>query len=175
MSARRLSLVAALVVVPTILLGQRGGGGGVSSATQGTGVRTKIDADPVKPTRINGIPTSKELQKENMVNFVLDKKKDVKLSDDEVKALKSINDRLKDTVSAPMKSLDSIAGEMKRGGDMRAARVFAPQYVGEVRFQYEAFLKEALTKLSEEHQKAANDLIEARRKELAPPPDKPGL
>ncbi len=183
MSARKLSLVAVLLVLPALLPAQRGGrsGGGSSAGAGGTppDVSTstksgiKIDKDPVRPKTDNGIPSTKDLQRENMVNFVLDKKKDLKLSDDEVKALKQINDHIKDTVTSPMKSLDSISGEMKHGGDMRAARVFAPNYVAEVRAQYDTFLKEALTKLSDEHQKAANELIEARKKELAPEKDKP--
>jgi len=177
MSVSRLPLVAALLVLPVLLSAQRRGSAGAGAATPPGGVSTstksrqKIDKDPVKENR-NPIPSTKDLEKENMVNFVLDKKKDLKLSNDEVNALKQINDHARDTVAAPMKSLDSIAGELKRGGDRAAASMFAPQFVAEVRFQYDAFLKEALSKLSEEHQKAASDLIEARRKELAP--DKPG-
>jgi hypothetical protein len=115
-----------------------------------------------------------------MVGFVLDKKKDLKLSDDEVKALKGVSDHLKDSISVAMNSLDSIASRMRRTGDLapsegdrQVGRLIASQRASDVRAQYDVFLKEALTKLSDEHQKAANDLIEARRKELAP--DKSGL
>jgi hypothetical protein len=174
MSARRLSLVAVLLVVPTILSAQRTRGGSSRSSERG-----KMDLDTAG-VRKSGILSTKDLQKENMVAFVLDKKKDLKLSDDEVNALKAINDHLKDTVSAPMNSLDSIASRLRRSGDFApsegdrtAARLIATQRIAEVHSQYDAFLKEALSKLTEEHQKVANDLIEARRKELTP--DKPGL
>jgi len=40
-------------------------------------------------------------------------------------------------------------------------------------FEIGADVEEALAKLSDEHQKAANELIEARRKELAPEKEKP--
>ncbi len=175
MSARRLSLVAVLLVVPTILSAQRTRGGGSSRSSE----RGKMDLDTAG-VRKSGILSTRDLQKENMVAFVLDKKKDLKLSDDEVNALKAINDHLKDTVSAPMNSLDSIANRLRRSGDFApsegdrtAARLIATQRIAEVHSQYDAFLKEALSKLTEEHQKVANDLIEARRKELTP--DKPGL
>lgn len=175
MSARRLSLVAALLVLPTLVTAQRtrsSAGGHISD-------RGKMDLDTAG-ARKSGILATKDLQKENMIAFVLDKKKDLKLGDDEVKALKTIQDHLKDTVSAPMNSLDSITNQMRRTGDLapsesdrNLARLIGAQRVSEVRSQYEAALKDALTKLTEEHQKAASDLIDARRKELTP--DKPRL
>lgn len=175
MSARRLSLVAVLLVVPMILSAQKRGGGGGGSKSE----RGKMTFDTTR-ARNSGMLSTKDLEKENMVGFVLDKKKDLKLSDDEVKALKGINDRLKDSVSVAMNSLDSIASRMRRTGDLapsegdrNVGRLIASQRAADVRAQYDVFLKEALTKLSEEHQKAASNLVEARRKELAP--DKPGL
>jgi hypothetical protein len=177
MSVRRLSLMAVLLVLPTILSAQKRGGG--SSAGGSKSERNKMTFDTTR-VRSSGLLSTKDLEKENMVGFVLDKKKDLKLSDDEVKALKGINDRLKDSVSVAMNSLDSIASRMRRTGDLapsegdrQVGRLIASQRVSDVRSQYDVFLKEALTKLSDDHQKAANDLIEARRKELAP--DKPGL
>ena len=174
MSVRRLSVVAALLVLPTILSAQKRGDRGGKSENKD---KMALDTGRV---RGSGIMSTKDLQKDNMVAFVLDKKKDLKLSDDEVKALKGINDRLKDTVSVQMNSIDSIASRMRPTGDLaptegdrNVGRLIASARITEVRSQYDAFLKEALTKLSEEHQKAANDLIEVRRKELAP--DKPGL
>lgn len=183
MSARKLSVVVVLLVLPALLSAQRrgssggGSGGSGGASTCGTdrkdsGVKCDITKDPVRPVRKDPFST-KDLQKENMVAFVLDKKKDLKLSDDEVKALKDLGDHLKDTLRSPMRSLDSISSELKRGGDYRMAQVFGPQYVAEVRTQYDTFLKEALTKLSEEHQKAAADVIESRRKELAAEKERP--
>ena len=112
MSARRLSLVAVLLVVPMILSAQKRGGGGGGSKSE----RGKMTFDTTR-ARNSGLLSPKDLEKENMVGFVLDKKKDLKLSDDEVKALKGINDRLKDSVSVAMNSLDSIASRMRRTGE----------------------------------------------------------
>lgn len=166
MSARRLSLFVVLLVVPTIVSAQRTRGG-----TRGGKMAFDSSAGPRK----TGIMSPKELERENMVGFVLDKRKDLKLSDDEVKALKEINDRAKDSVSTSMRSLDSIGNQMRRTGDLapsgeaqQVAKLLASQKIEAVRSQYDAFLKEALAKLTEEHQKAANDLIEVRRKELNP-------
>jgi hypothetical protein len=176
MSARRLSLVAALLIVPTLVHAQRGGGGGGGGSSSGKFGRP-VDAE-IKdngPKDATGIMLTKDLQKENMVQLILDKKKDLKLTDDEVKQLKSINDHIKDTISGPMKSLDSITSELKRrsgeqGPDrqgMLTGRIMSEAHVAEVREQYTAALKDALSKLTDDQQKAANDLINARRKELA--------
>jgi len=164
--SRRLSLVVVLLLLPTFVSAQR---------TRGGSRGGKMSFDSSAGPRKTGIMSPKELERENMVNFVLDKRKDLKLSDDEVKALKEINDRAKDSVSAPLRSLDSIGSQMRRSGDLapspesqQVAKLVAGQKIEIVRGQYDAFLKEALAKLTEEHQKAANDLIEARRKELTP-------
>ena len=78
-----------------------------------------------------------------------------------------------------MKALDSIADQLRRHddnapdrGDRQAARVFSDSYITGVRGQYDAALKAALAKLTDEQQKSANAMIENRRKELAPPPEK---
>jgi hypothetical protein len=168
MAARRILLLGALFALPSVALAQRGGG--IRSGPTGkSGVGDDITKDVARPTRKDPYST-KDLQKENMVNFLLDKKKDLKLSDDEVKSLKEINDHIKDTTKASMHSLDSLSGEMRGKGDERgdaqAARVFGPQYLADVRAQYDDQLKAALAKLTEEHQKAAQTLIDARRKEL---------
>ena len=167
MRARRVFLLGALIALPSIAFAQRTG---VKTGPTGKpGVDEDITKDRDKPRGPDPFST-KELQKENMVNFILDKKKDLKLADDEVKALKEINDHLKDTTKAPMHSLDSLSSELRRGGpdrgDMQAARVFGPQYMAEVRMQYDEHLKSALAKLTPDHQTAAQTLVDTRRKEL---------
>jgi hypothetical protein len=177
-SARRLLFVTAFVGLPALASAQRrptsGSSGGGYGGSKAVG-QSKVDG----PTIQKDMFSTRDLQKENMVAFLLDKKKDLKLSDDEVNALKEINEQLKDTLRGPMKSLDSISSQMRRtdGGspdqdDRSAARVFGRSYVAEVRADYDTFLKLALGKLSEEHRTSASPLIETRRKELAPPPDK---
>jgi hypothetical protein len=177
MSARRLFLVGALLGFPALAPAQRRPSGGGSSSYGGSSKPGQSKLDGVKIDK--EMFSTKDLQKENMVAFVLDKKKDLKLTDDEVKALKEINDQLKDSVKTSMKALDSIADQMRRHddnapdrGDRQAARVFSDSYISGVRAQYDASLKVALAKLTDEQQKSANEMIEARRKELAPPPEK---
>jgi hypothetical protein len=139
---------------------QRGG------RSRGKSDDNNVSKGPMRPKRDQY--SSKEIQKENMVDFILDKKKDLKLSDDEVKALKEINDHLKDTTKAQLHSLDSLANEIRYSGQEDAAgRIFGAQYLADVRRQYDEHLQAALGKLNEEQQKAANALIESRRQELA--------
>jgi hypothetical protein len=149
-----------LLTLPSLAHAQRGG-----RKSRG-GDDANVSKGPIKPKRDQY--SSKELQKENMVNFILDKKKDLKLSDDEVKALKEINDHLKDTTKAQLKSLDSLANEIRYSGQEDAAgRIFGAQFLADVRRQYDEHLQTALAKLTEDQQKAANALIETRRQELA--------
>jgi hypothetical protein len=178
MSARRLVLVGALLGIPALATAQRrptSGGSGTYGGSKAVG-QSKLEGTRIRKEMFS----TKDLEKENMVAFVLDKKKDLKLSDDEVKALKDINQQLKDTLRTPMKALDSIADKMRRQDEgapdqdeRNSARIFAQSYIAEVHTQYDNYLKLALAKLTDDHQKPANDVIESRRKELAPQPEKP--
>jgi hypothetical protein len=164
--SRRLSFVVIVLLLPTLASAQR---------TRGGSRGGKMSFDSAGGPRKTGIMSPKDLERENMVNFVLDKRKDLKLSDDEVKSLKEINDRAKDSVSVSLRTLDSIGGQMRRTGDLapsnesqQLAKLLASQKIDLVRAQYDGFLKEALAKLTDDQQKSANDLIMTRRKELTP-------
>jgi hypothetical protein len=177
MSARRLILIGAILGLPALASAQRRPTGGSSSTYGGSKATGQSKLDGVKVDK--EMFSTKDLQKENMVAFVLDKKKNLKLTDDEVKALKEINDRLKDSVKTSFTALDSIADQMRRHddnapdrGDRQAARVFSDSYITGVRAQYDASLKVALAKLTDDQQKSASEMIESRRKELAPAPEK---
>src|SRR6185436_12215764 len=59
----------------------------------------------------------KDLQKANPVEMLLEKKKDLGLTKDEEKELKTINDGLKDSTKPYFKTIDSVAKEEKKPGD----------------------------------------------------------
>src|SRR4051812_15328477 len=162
MTRRRLSFVAlALVALPSLLLAQRGGG-----RTRGP---EKMDMSRIGK---GGSPV-KELEKENPVALLLDKKKDLKLADEEVNALKTINEQLKESVKPNLKAIDSVQKELKKNedgpttGEMFIARKLTEIETASVTSRYDAALKDALSKLTADHQQAASDLLAKEREERA--------
>src|SRR4051812_17320294 len=109
---------------------------------------------------------SKELDKQNPIAILLDRKKDIKLSDDEQKQLKSLNDMLKDSTKVYFKTLDSAQKEMKNGGSDMAAgqrmilRSLLQQTSDSVTARYDAALKDAMGKIAAERHQAATDALE---------------
>jgi hypothetical protein len=192
MSTRRVFIAATLILVPISLQAQRGkGSAGVSAATaagasesNGCGTASggfgKIggggsskEADCIQRNTKGAASMSKELQEQNPIALLLDRKKDIKLTDDEQKSLKSINDMLKDSTKAYFKTLDSAQKEMKNGGsDMPAGqrlilRSLLEQTSDSVNARYDAALKEAMTKIAADRQQAATDALQKAKQEIA--------
>src|SRR4051812_31166030 len=141
MSTRRLFIAAMLVLFPLSLQAQRKGSAGVAGATaagasesNGCGTASggfgKIggggsakEADCVQKNMKGSASMAKDLDQQNPVSILLDRKKDIKLTDDEQKSLKSLNETLKDSVKPYFKTLDSAQKVMKDGGgDMESGQ-----------------------------------------------------
>src|SRR4051794_14239533 len=111
MTPRKLSLLALLVILPVALNAQRRGGGGGSSGGGDLGGTTAAGGDDCKSASTSGRggsggagkasdanrmincmkeppSMSKELEKANPIETLLDNKKDLKMSGDEEKELK---------------------------------------------------------------------------------------
>ena len=110
---------------------------------------------------------SKDLQKANPIELLLDAKKDLKLSSEEEKELKTINNELKDAIKPYFKSIDSVARENKTTGDyaptqgqMLIGRQLTRESADSVGSKYRAATETAIAKLTEEHRQPATDLLQ---------------
>lgn len=159
-----------LVLVPSVALAQRGGG--VRSP------RGVPDADWNAVTNANkGVKLSKgDLENVSPIKLLLDKKKDLKLSDDQVNKLKELEGKLKETNEPSFKALDSLkrlaqpplhSGEPKddERDRMMTARRSLGAVVGTIRGNYEASAKDAMAILDETQQKTAGDLLTKQKEE----------
>ena len=185
MTSRKLSLLALLVFVPVTLdaQGRRGGGGGGGGATatptaddcgtassNGRGFRAgggAAEARKMINCMQDSPSLSKDLEKANPVETLLDAKKDLKLTSDEEKELKNLNKQLKDEVKPFFKTIDSVAREMKKTGDYAptqgqivVGRGLTREASDSVMTKYSGVRDVALAKLAEDKRQPAADLLQ---------------
>ena len=189
MTPRKLSILALLLIVPLTLnaQGRRGGGGGgggdfggataaggddcknsTNSGRSGAGAGGKAsDANRMINCMKESPSLSKDLEKANPIEVLLDNKKDLKMTGDEEKELKSINKQLKDEVKPFMKTIDSVAREMKKTGDYAPTtgqvvigRTLTRESSDSVMARYRITADAAIAKLAEERRQPAKDLLQ---------------
>jgi hypothetical protein len=110
---------------------------------------------------------SKDLERANPIETILDAKKDLKLSSDEEKQLKDLNKQLKDDVKPFFKTIDSVAREMKKTGDYAptqgqvvVGRALTRESADSIGSRYRAASDAAIAKLTEEHRQPATDALQ---------------
>lgn len=185
MTTRKLSLLALLLIVPVTLnaQGRRGGGGGgggggatptaddcgTASSTQ-RGFKAgggSSEANKMINCMKESPSLSKDLEKANPIETLLDAKKDLKLTAEEEKELKTINKQLKDDTKPYFKTIDSVAREMKKTGDyaptsgqMVIGRTLTRESADSIGAKYRAATDAGLAKLSEDKRQPATDLLQ---------------
>jgi hypothetical protein len=175
MSMRKLSVMALLLTIPAMSQAQRGGGGGGGGTGYGKGMDTQgaKGADKLIKDMADSPSMSKDLQKVNPIELLLDKKKDLQLSDAEQKELKTLASAVKDATKPYFKTLDSVQREQKLGqkgeglttGQMMILRRESRDAQDSVLVNYKRAADEALTKLTEEHRQPATDLLKQAMEE----------
>ena len=160
-------VLAALVLIPTIASAQRGGGGG--GRTRGD---PKPDFDAIAGKK-GGIQLSnRDVEDMSPIKLLIDKRKDLKLSDDQLKALKDVESKLKEKNDPSFRALDSLRrvaqpplhdpsdADMSR--TMEARRT-AGAVVATIRDNYDAALNDALTGLDETQRGRAKEFLDKQR------------
>lgn len=169
MRPTRIALLS-LILVPTVAVAQRGGSGRV---------RGEKSADWNAVENANkGVKLSKgDLEDISPIKLLIGKKKDLKLSDEQVNKLKELEGKLKETNEPSFKALDSLkraaqpplhSGEIKddERDRMTAARRGLSAVVSTIRGNYESSAQEAMAILDDTQKKTAADLL-AKQKEEA--------
>jgi hypothetical protein len=172
MTASRI-LILCLALMPAVASAQRGGGGGGG----GGRVRGEKEADWNSITNGNkgGLKLSnRDVEDMSPIKLLIDKRKDLKLKDEQVDRLKELEGKLKETNAPSFSALDSLRkaaqppmhepsdDEQRR---MMDARRGVGAVVGTIRQNYDASLKDALTMLDDGQRTAANELLEKQRKD----------
>ena len=191
MTPRKLSLAALLLIVPLTVnaQGRRGGGGGGGGgssapsaddcrAASGGGRGLSAGGDASAANRMincmkESASLSKDLQKANPVEVLLDAKKDLALSKDEEKELKAINDAIKDAIKPFLKTIDSVDREFKKTGDyaptsgqMIIGRGLRREMSDSVMAHYQTGAQDAIGKLAEPHRQSATETLQKAREEM---------
>jgi len=161
-----------LALLPTVALAQRGGSGGMSRQ------RGEKSADWNSVDGKGGVKLSnRDIENVSPIKLLIDKKKDLKLSDEQVNKLTELDGKLKETNDPSFKALDSLrraAQPPLRAGDpsdedrdrMMSARRGIGVVVGTIRGNYESSAADAMAILDETQKKAAEELL-AKQKEEA--------
>jgi hypothetical protein len=176
----RVSLVLALLVLlPAAATAQRGGGGtgAAGGATSGGGFGGKggqksgFDAEKNAGPRAPSI-SGKDFEKASPLADLLDKKKDLKLTDAQVTAMKEADIALRAANTARYKLVDSLRRDLRPGtsAEDEARVVLAREammgVVRDIRASYDAAVKDAVAKLDEGQQKTAQDVLQKNAEDL---------
>jgi len=161
---RRLA-VTALLLVPTLALAQRGGR---TQADRKTPLFDKEEMPKGPTLRV------RDIEDQSPLKLLIDKRKDLKLSDAQVTQLKDSETKLKDTNAPLLKAVDSLIRELRNGvaspNDQsrikaREARSGLMDVLKELNGTYDAPVKDVLTQLDPEQQSKAKELLEKQKQD----------
>lgn len=163
---------AATLIAPNSAHAQRGGmggmggrggrGGGMGGNRQGSGGGQEF--------------STKDLEKENPITMLIDKRKDLKLTTPQLEKLANLKDSLKVKNDTIYTRLDSMSKSMRggsygSGGDnetARSARAVFSSDLAEVRDNFDAAAQSALALLDDDQKKTAGELLDKLRKDNEP-------
>ena len=165
-------ILVTLALIPAVAYAQRGASAG-SSRVRG---EPTANWKAVLGANSGGIKlSSKDIENISPVKLLVDKRKDLQLSDDEVNQLKDLQTRLTAQNQESFRALDSLRRESQpparepndedhaRMGSAR--RAFAAT-VQTIRDSYNASVNDALTILNEAQRKTAGELLDKQRKDV---------
>lgn len=167
MSSLRLAVIA-LVIVPALASAQRRSSRGSSRANW----------DEVTSTSSrSGIQLStKDVEKMSPIKLLLDKKKDLKLTDDQQNTVKGLEGKLDEKNKPLLETLDSLRKETKISSsrpsdeDVAKAAIAHSAFVdllARIRSSYDSSLTEAMPVLDATQQATAKELLAKQRSETA--------
>lgn len=179
MSRVRLAL-ALMALLPAVATAQRGGaggagGGGATSSGGGFGgkggQKSGFDAEKNAGPRAPSI-SGRDFEKASPLADLLDKKKDLKLSDAQVMAMKEADTKLREANAERYKMVDSIRKDLRPGTSaedearVALAREAMMGVIRDIRGSYDAAAKDAVSKLDESQQKTAQEILQKSNEDL---------
>ena len=171
----KIALMAALPALPFLslpALAQRGGGGGGGAGSKVQRGDKQADFSTMTGSTIK--LSNRDIEDISPLKLLIDRRKDLKLTDEQLAKLKDREDKLKESMKPSFDALDSLrriatpAGRTPDEGDrarmMDTRRRFTEVVTG-IRVQYDGAATDAVQLLDETQQKQANDLIQRQRAE----------
>ena len=161
---RRL-LFTALLVAPSIAVAQRGGR---TQADRKTPLFDKEEIPKGPALRV------RDIEDQSPLRLLIDKRKDLKLSDQQVSQFKEAEEKLKQKNAPLFKAVDSLVHDMRFASTSpsdqareraRNARTGLMETLRSVNENYDASAKEAVATLDAEQQGKANEMIEKQRRD----------
>jgi hypothetical protein len=162
---RRLLVLTALLAVPSVAAAQR-------SRTQSDRRTELFDKD--SSSRQAPMLRVREVEDLSPIKLLIDKRKDLKLTDAQLSQLKDSEGKLKDKNAPLLKAIDSLTRDLRSGmgspsedGRARArnARMGLMTTLGEIRANYEGSAKDALATFDADQQSKATELLDKQRQE----------
>lgn len=161
-NARSAALVLALV--PATLAAQRGGGGGMRGGGGRSGGQEGGRSGGSSTLQLsNG-----DVEEMSPIKRLIDKRKDIQLTDEQVKQFKDLESEMKSRNEHMFKQLDSLRKDMTFSGhpsDDEFARIAndrqsVTDLVGNIRLSYNETLKRAMERLDEGQKQKATQMVE---------------
>jgi hypothetical protein len=160
---RRALFVACALALPSLATAQRGGSG--SGATKKTEFFDK--SEKKGPTiRV------RDIEDLSSIHLLIDKRKDLKLSDAQVNALKDGENKVKEKNAPVLKIADSLIHELmvtrsnnseEEKSRLRNAQADLVNTAAQARDNYDAAAKEVMSTFDADQQAKANDLLAKQR------------
>ena len=165
---RRFLLLAAFVAIPSFVSAQR-------SRTASDRRTELFDKDSSSAKQAPAV-RARDIEDMSPIKLIVDKRKDLKLTDAQISQLKDSDGKLKERNAPLLKAVDSLVRDLRWTGGtrspsdedrtrMRNARMGLLSTVGEIRSNYDASAKDALATLDSEQQGKANELLEKQKQD----------
>ena len=161
---RRLLIASALLVAPTMLFAQRSGR---TQADKKTALFDKQEMPKGLDLRV------RDIEDQSPLHLLLDKRKDLKLTDAQLSQLKDAEGKLKDKNAPLYKAVDSLVRATRVTSDAsdqdkaraRMARSDLKDVIKSITDNYDAAGKEAVATLDAEQQPKAKEMVDKRKEE----------
>jgi len=160
--ARQTWLISALVLLPTVAVAQRGGGSR-TGATQPTEMFDKKDAPTGPSLRVRDVEDMSPIKR------LIDKRKDLKLTDAQVNQLKDAEAKLKTKNEPVLRAVDSLLHEAKMAAPNTGTDEGRARYeeltrtlrsaVEQARVNYDAAATEATASFDADQQAKAKEIL----------------
>ena len=162
---RRTVVVSALILMlPALASAQRGGGTRSEAPKRSDFGFDSSDSFGRRPAAVS----ARDLQELDPLAILLDKHKDLKLTDEQTVKLRDMEAKLDSAHRMPFRALDSLNRQMPRGGsgmsddDAATARTVGTLtrlIIGGVRERYDSVEKDARALLTDDQRKKADDVL----------------
>ena len=165
---RRLLLLATFLAIPSFASAQR-------SRTASDRRTELFDKDSSSAKQAPAV-RARDVEDMSPIKLIIDKRKDLKLTDAQISQLKDSDGKLKEKNAPLLKAIDSLVRDLRWTGGSRApseedrarmrdARTGLMSTVGEIRSNYDASAKEALATFDPEEQANASEMLEKQKQD----------